>query len=46
MVFGVWLFAFPELGVIRIAWALAAYAVASGIVLIALSLRLRSVTVS
>jgi uncharacterized membrane protein HdeD (DUF308 family) len=39
--FGSLLFAFPALGLLGIAWALAAYALASGIVLIALGFRLR-----
>jgi uncharacterized membrane protein HdeD (DUF308 family) len=39
--FGLLLSAFPALGLLGIAWALAAYALASGIVLIALGFRLR-----
>lgn len=41
IVFGLFLFGFPALGLIGIAWALAAYALASGIVLIVLGLSLR-----
>jgi uncharacterized membrane protein HdeD (DUF308 family) len=44
VVFGGLLFAFPALGLIGIAWALAAYAMVSGIVLIALGVRLRART--
>jgi len=42
IVFGVLLFISPGLGAIGIAWALAAYAIASGAVLVALGVRLRT----
>ena len=41
VLFGVLLFAFPALGMIGIAWALGAYAMASGVVLIVLGMRVR-----
>lgn len=44
IVFGVLVFAFPGAGAVGIAWVLGAYAAAAGIVLIALGVRLRSVT--
>jgi uncharacterized membrane protein HdeD (DUF308 family) len=40
--FGVLVFAFPGVGAVGIAWVLGAYAMAGGIVLIALGVRLRS----
>ena len=40
--FGVLVFAFPAAGAVGIAWILGAYAVASGVVLVALGVRLRS----
>jgi uncharacterized membrane protein HdeD (DUF308 family) len=42
ILFGLIVFAFPGLGAIGIAWTLAAYAVAAGITLIALGIRLRA----
>jgi len=42
IIFGVVLFAFPALGAIGLAWALGAYAAASGAVLVALAIRLRT----
>jgi uncharacterized membrane protein HdeD (DUF308 family) len=42
LVFGVLVFAFPGAGAVGIAWVLAAYAMAGGIILIALGVRLRS----
>jgi len=44
IVFGVLLFAYPGAGAVGIAWILGAYAAAAGVVLIALGIRLRSVT--
>jgi uncharacterized membrane protein HdeD (DUF308 family) len=41
--FGVLLFVFPEPGAVAIAWLLGAYAAASGAILIALAMRLRTV---
>jgi uncharacterized membrane protein HdeD (DUF308 family) len=42
VLFGLVLFAFPAAGALTIAWTLGAYAAASGIVLIALGIRLRT----
>jgi uncharacterized membrane protein HdeD (DUF308 family) len=42
VVFGVLLFMFPALGAIGLAWALGAYTAASGVVLAALAIRLRT----
>jgi uncharacterized membrane protein HdeD (DUF308 family) len=42
MAFGVLIFAFPAAGAVGIAWVLGAYAAATGILLIALGIRLRS----
>jgi uncharacterized membrane protein HdeD (DUF308 family) len=42
LVFGVLVFAFPDAGAVGIAWVLGAYAMAGGVVLIALGVRLRS----
>jgi uncharacterized membrane protein HdeD (DUF308 family) len=42
--FGVLVFAFPSAGAVGIAWVLGIYAAAAGMVLIALGLRLRSLT--
>ena len=42
LVFGVLVFAFPGAGAVGIAWVLGAYAMAGGVVLIALGVRLRS----
>lgn len=40
--FGVLVFAFPGAGAVGIAWVLGAYAVATGVILVALGIRLRS----
>lgn len=42
IVLGTLLFMFPALGAIGLAWALGAYAAASGIILVALAIRLRT----
>jgi len=42
IIFGVLVFAFPQAGAIGIAWLLAVYAVAAGVVLVTLGLRLRT----
>jgi uncharacterized membrane protein HdeD (DUF308 family) len=42
LIFGVLVFAFPQAGAISIAWLLAIYAVAAGVVLVTLGLRLRT----
>ena len=42
LIFGVFVFAFPEAGAISIAWLLGIYAVAAGLVLVTLGLRLRT----
>jgi uncharacterized membrane protein HdeD (DUF308 family) len=42
LVFGVLVFAFPGAGAVGIAWVLGAYAAATGVVLIALGIRLRT----
>jgi uncharacterized membrane protein HdeD (DUF308 family) len=44
IVFGVLVFAFPGAGAVGIAWVLGAYAMASGIVLVSLGIRLRTRT--
>jgi uncharacterized membrane protein HdeD (DUF308 family) len=42
VIFGVFVFAFPAAGALGIAWGLGAYAAATGVVLVALGIRLRS----
>ena len=42
IVLGTLLFMFPALGALGLAWALGAYAAASGIILVALGIRLRT----
>jgi uncharacterized membrane protein HdeD (DUF308 family) len=42
IIFGVLLFIFPGLGAIGLAWALGAYAAASGLVMVVLAVRLRT----
>lgn len=42
ILFGAVLFAFPALGAVGLAWGLGAYAIASGAVLVALAVRLRT----
>jgi len=44
IVFGVLVFAFPGAGAVGMAWILGAYAAAAGVLLIALGIRLRSLT--
>jgi uncharacterized membrane protein HdeD (DUF308 family) len=44
VLFGILVFAFPGAGAVSIAWILGAYTAASGIVLIALAIRLRTLT--
>jgi uncharacterized membrane protein HdeD (DUF308 family) len=40
--FGILLSAFPAIGAVGLAWALGAYAAASGILLVALAIRMRT----
>ena len=42
IVFGILLFMFPAPGAVGLAWALGAYAAASGVILVALAIRLRT----
>ena len=44
VVFGILLFVFPAMGIIAIAWILGAYAAASGVILAALAIRMKTLT--
>ena len=46
VLFGILIFAFPGAGAVSIAWILGAYTAASGMVLIALAIRLRTLTLA
>lgn len=46
IIFGILVFAFPGAGAVGISWVLGAYALAAGMVLVALGIRLRSLAVA